>query len=177
MRYQPVDTANPERSRRVMKWVYSLAILTMLPSIYLTINMLRANKLNVEIERFVNDECRFPRLRCCLKTLHRQWPALSPAHPHWPDPPVDSLIMALEPRMRYYDLGNLKLEFLQGGVASSVRDDASESNLRDFYQITQSTITRQQSAIDSLRTLIGKERAAAATAVEIAPEIRVLFPR
>ena len=178
MRYQPVDTANPERSRRVMKWVYSLAILTMLPSIYLTINMLRANKLNVEIERFVNDECRFPQTQVLSKKLYtdngQRYLQLTLIGQTLP---VDSLIMALEPRMRYYDLGNLKLEFLQGGVASSVRDDASESNLRDFYQITQSTITRQQSAIDSLRTLIGKERAAAATAVEIAPEIRVLFPQ
>lgn len=176
-KYQPASTANPERSKRVMRWVYSLAILTMLPSIYLTINMLRENKFNVEIDRFVNDECRFPATQVLSKKLftengQRYLQLTLIGQPL----PVDSLVMALEPRMRYYDLGNLKLEFLQGGIASQVSDASGSEQLRDFYQITQSTITRQQNMIDSLSNIVHQERAATGVAAAIAPEIKVLFP-
>lgn len=70
MKYKPVATVDPERSRRVMHWVYSLAVLTMLPSIYLTINMLRANKINVEVDRFVAEECHFPATQVLSRKLY-----------------------------------------------------------------------------------------------------------
>ena len=46
----------------------------------------------------------------------------------------------------------------------------------DIYQITQSTITRQQTTIDSLRAVISAERTSTSSAPSIASEIRILFP-
>lgn len=177
MKYHPVATVNPERTRRVMKWVYSLAVLTMLPAIYLTINMLKANKLKVEVDRFVAEECRFPATQVLSRKLytdngHRylQLTLIGQTLP------TDSLIMALEPRLRYYELNNVKLEILQGGVTADNRDEESTGSLRDFYQITQGTITRQQNAIDSLSNLVKENIEAQGISVRIAPEVRVLFP-
>ncbi len=177
MKYKSVATANPDRSRRVMRWVYSLAILAMIPAIYLTIRMLDANKLNVEIDRFVADECRFPATQVLSKKYYvadgERYLQLTLIGRTLP---VDSLVMALEPRLRYYDLGNIKLEFLQGGEISSPAADQRSDSPADFYQLTQATITRQEEIIDSLRTIVADQREAGGVAVRIAPEIRVLFP-
>ena len=177
MKYKSVATANPDRSKRVMRWVYSLAILTMIPAIYLTIRMLDANKLNVEIDRFVADECRFPATQVLSKKYYtsdgERYLQLTLIGRTLP---VDSLVMALEPRLRYYDLGNIKLEFIQGGEISSPANDWRFESTADFYQLTQATISRQEEIIDSLRTLVTDEREAGGAGVRIAPEIHVLFP-
>lgn len=177
MKYKSVATADPDRSKRVMRWVYSLAILAMIPAIYLTIRMLDANKLNVEIDRFVADECRFPSTQVLSKKYYvsdgQRYLQLTLIGRTLP---VDSLVMALEPRLRYYDLGNMKLEFLQGGEISSPAADQRAEFPGDFYQLTQATISRQEEIIDSLRTIVTNQREAGGVAVKIAPEIHVLFP-
>ena len=60
MKYKPVSAADPDRSQRVMRVVYVVAVLTMLPSIYLTYRMLQTNKFNTRVEQFVSEECHFP---------------------------------------------------------------------------------------------------------------------
>lgn len=180
MKYEHATAADPERSKRVMKWVYSLAVLTMLPAIYLTFNMLRANKLNVEVDRFVAEECRFPATQVISKKLFtengQRYLRLTLLGRTLP---TDSLLLALEPRMRYYNLGDMKLEILQGEAAATPQTDnlsALTTSMRDIYQVTQSTIARQQNDIDSLRAIIAEERTNREIAIEIAPEVRVLFP-
>lgn len=180
MKYEHTTAADPERSKRVMKWVYSLAILTMLPAIYLTFNMLRTNKLNVEVDKFVTEECRFPATQVISKKLFtdngQRYLRLTLLGRTLP---ADSLMLALEPRMRYYNLGDVKLEILQGEAANSPQFDnvsALTTSMRDIYQVTQSTIERQQNDIDSLRAIIADERSNREIALNIAPEVRVLFP-
>ena len=56
-KYKPVATVDADRAHRVMRIVYTLAILTMLPSIWLTYNMFRQNKFQVNSQRFVTEEC------------------------------------------------------------------------------------------------------------------------
>lgn len=176
MKYHPAATVDPDRSRRVMRWVYSTAVLVMIPAIYLTFNMLRANKLNVEVNRFVTDECRFPATQVISQKLYtedgRRYLRLTLIGRALPP---DSLSLALGPRLKYYGLEGTTLEFLQGEAASTAAPDASAS-VSDIYRIAQTTITRQQEQIDSLRDAMASERSASSAAVGIAPEVKVLFP-
>ncbi len=60
MKYHGVSNADSVRATRVRRIVYVLAILTMLPSIYLTYGMLRQNKFVVNADNFIHNECVFP---------------------------------------------------------------------------------------------------------------------
>lgn len=73
-KYKPVATVDADRAHRVMRIVYTLAILTMLPSIWLTYNMFRQNKFQVNSQRFVTEECRF-RFHSSVEfgCLRQQW--------------------------------------------------------------------------------------------------------
>lgn len=173
--YKATPSADPSRSRHVRKIVYTLAILTMLPSIYLTYRMLQANKFNMQVNNFVAEQCHWPdtqvvntqtqdsdgqktiRLTLIGKTL-----------------PVDSLELALTPRLRFYGLQGTKLTFVQGGVETVANE---ENGVRDVYLLAQSTITRQQATIDSLRYIVEETRAAQTASIAIAPEIKVLWPQ
>lgn len=179
MKYKGVSDADNVRAKRVRRIVYTLAVLTMLPSIYLTYNMLRDNRFTMEADRFIAHECDFPDTqvlkrrayyengeRCLSITLIGQLL------------PVDSLRLALTPRLKYYGLAGTKLSFIQGGgmASTSKSDPLSAPGVGDIYRIAQNTITRQQSTIDSLKSVISMQQMSAISAPEIAPEIKVLFP-
>lgn len=173
--YKGDSTTDNSRAHRVRKIVYTLAILTMLPSIYLTYRMLQSNKYAMQVNNFVTDECHWPdtqvvstqtqtvngqkiiRITLIGKTL-----------------PTDSLELALSPRLRFYGLEGTRLAFVQGGVETVTSED---TGVKDVYMLAQSTISKQQATIDSLRMIVDETRAAQAAGTAIAPEIKVLWPQ
>ena len=60
MKYQPAPTNNPQRAHKVTRIVYIMAILTLLPSIYLTYTMYEQSRFQLNTENFVKEECQFP---------------------------------------------------------------------------------------------------------------------
>lgn len=175
MKYHGNDGADTVRARRVRRIVYTLAVLTMLPSIYLTYNMLQTDKFQHLAGTFVREECRFPDTQVLSQSatvdhgertiqitlIGRVLPA-------------DSLRMALDAKLRYYGLEGTHLDIVQGATPAA---SASEpAGIADIYNLAQTTITRQQSDIDSLRALLAARRSAAMAGPEITPEVRVLFP-
>ncbi|MBP3536128.1 MAG: TIGR00341 family protein [Muribaculaceae bacterium] len=178
MKYKGAATTDSAREKRVRRIVYTLAILTMLPSIYLTYRMISENNFVMRTNEFVAEECRFPDTqvidtkatskhgdRCLQLTLIGR------------RLPIDSLRLALSSKLRFYGLEGTRLQFIQGGDDSDGRASAVDGSFSDIYRIAQNTITRQQSTIDSLRNELHDTRASIEFAPEIAPELKVVFPQ
>lgn len=167
------DTA---RSRRVRKIVYTVAILTMLPSIWLTYRMLQDNKFSVNATNFVNQECEFPNTQVLSKEAYidngQRYIRIALMGKVLP---ADSLNEALSSRLGFYHLAGTKLIIVQGDAVNT--GSAMTSSASDIYQLAQSTITRQQTCIDSLNTAIRQIEDARGVALKISPEIKVLFPQ
>lgn len=167
------DTA---RSRRVRKIVYTVAILTMLPSIWLTYRMLQDNKFSVNATNFVNQECEFPNTQVLSKEAYiangQRYIRIALMGKVLP---ADSLNEALSSRLGFYHLAGTKLIIVQGDAVNT--GSAMTSSASDIYQLAQSTITRQQTCIDSLKTAIRQIEDARGVALKISPEIKVLFPQ
>ena len=110
MKYQPVKAADPARARRVQKWVYGVATLTLLPSIYLTYNMLRENRFDLNVDHFVDTECRWPETRVISvsKDWHSSQPSAITLTLVGATMPRDSLTAALASRLSYYHLDGTK---------------------------------------------------------------------
>lgn len=179
MKFHGESTVNNVRATRVMRIVYAAAILTMLPSIWLTYRMVRQNNFAMDAERFVAAECRFPYTqvlsskayydagRPCLDLtlIGRALPA-------------DSLQLALSSQLANFGLEGTRLRIYQGETPS--KDEllnVSSSSVKDIYQVAQNTITRQQVTIDSLRQITNDVERARSMAVTIAPEVKVMFPQ
>lgn len=176
-KYKTAPTADNDRARRVMRIVYVVAILTMIPSIWLTYNMIRENKFNMNVTSFVNSECQFPATQV-LKTT------TSTIDGHHVIKltligrvlPQDSLTMALSSKLHFYGLGGSRLEILQGDAMTTPEISSNASTSSEIFQLAQSTITRQQSLIDSLRHAALTESMARSAGVDISPELKVVFP-
>lgn len=176
MKYKGIAPDN-KRARRVRRVVYIVAILTMMPSIYLTYNMLRESRFTMNADRFISAECDFPdtqvlNRRACINHGQRQL-TITLIGRYLPS---DSLHMALAAKMKYYGLADTQLNIIQGGDANTADADRRTS-VSDIYTLTQATIQRQQSSIDSLQSLIAATHASEANAPMIAPEVKVLFPK
>ena len=177
MKYKGISDGDNTRARQVRKIVYTLAILTMMPSIYLTYRMLNESRFELRTDEFVNNECKFPDTqvinrkaytengeRCLQLTLIGK------------TLPLDSLRLALSSKLKFYGVAGTRLSFIQGSDPEIGARDAVNANISDIYRIAQNTITRQQSSIDSLRSLLASENSSAVMAPEIVPELKVVFP-
>lgn len=148
----------------------------MLPSIYLTYNMLRSSKFTANADRFITAECNWPGTqvlsrKAVLEHGERDLTITLIGRPM----PIDSLKIALGSRLKFYGLAGTRLNFIQGGDYAPEKENYSAS-AGDIYTLAQSTITRQQETIDSLRTVINAGESSVEAAPEVAPEIKVLFP-
>lgn len=178
MKYQAHTVGDNNRARRVRRIVYSLAILTMLPSIYLTYTMLRQNKFTMNADTFVADECRFPDTQVISHKAYTDHGERVLSMTLIGQPlPADSLQLALSSRLKFYGLAGTRLVIIQGVQAHR---DAAQSQqtaaVGDIYRLAQGTISRQQGTIDSLKTIIAEERSSFTASSEVASEIKVVFP-
>lgn len=171
LKYKPVSVNDPVRAKKVQKWVYTVAILTLLPSIYLTYNMIRENNFSLDVTKFVAGECKWPDTR--VVNVHTDW------HSRHPSVitltligrimPRDSLTTALASRLGYYGLNGAQIAIVQGDMPDNAHQDA-----KSLYDASQHIISAKQAAIDSLQRVIDATTISAASA--LLPEIHVVFP-
>ncbi len=180
MKYKPVAADNPERARRVRRLVYSIAVLTILPSIYLTYTMLRDNRFNMNASRFVAAECNIPGTHVLgfnagINHGQRSLSITIIGRPL----PEDSLQLALSSKLKFYGLSGTELNIIQCASAQSATDVAgmSDSSIRDVFELAQAQISARQTTIDSLRAIIAFRAIDDSVSLKIAPEIKVLFPQ
>ena len=175
-KYKGVNTSDDQRARKVRRIVYTLAVLTMLPSIWLTYDMLQANKFTMNANRFVTDECVFPATQVLSKdAFTRDGDRYLRIALIGKVLPADSLTMALTSRLPFYGLAGTKIEIVQGDAVRQGEQMTSAAS--DIYQLTQATITRQQTEIDSLREVARDAERTRGIATAISPELKVLFPQ
>lgn len=178
MKYKIKDFSNPKRAERVRRIVYSIAIATVLPAIYLTYNMFVTNTFNNNCTRFVNDELNFPNTQVLSYKPVRDASGSQLTITLVGAPiPQDSLLMVLDSRLPKYHLAGTKLRIIQGAT-STIGDfkEASAGMLREMYTFTQNTIARQQESIDSLQNIIRYTNRTDSMGIELAPELRIIFP-
>lgn len=180
MHYTPAHVDNPERAKKVRRVVYTLAILTMLPSIYLTYNMLRDNRFTMNAQRFVAHEFVFPDthvLASSSSVSHGQR-TINVTLIGTPLP-LDSLQLAMDSRLQYYGLAGAKLNIVQGSQRAviSSADELSTSSLREIYEAAQASIASKQTTIDSLRAVLALRMSGDSIGGTIAPEVKVVFPQ
>ena len=120
MNYQPRPTDNPVRARKVRRSVYLVAVLTMVPAVWMTANMYIQNSFQQNCSRFVQEEFNFPDTQVmsfhAVKTRHEQ--TLTVALMGAPLP-MDSLRSALRASLHRYHLDGTHLRIIQDTSVAS----------------------------------------------------------
>lgn len=180
MKYQPKDFSNPQRARRVRDTVYTIAILTMIPAVYLTYRMYQESTFKTNCERFVDEQFDFDGTQVLhsvsnFKNNQRTLTVSLVGKVL----PQDSLLLAMTDKLPQYHLAGTKLRIIQGDSYDANFDatQVSSTMLRDMYQVTQNTINSQRETIDSLKTITADVARNDTIGATISPELKVLFPQ
>ena len=179
MKWQVKPQSDPARALRVRRIVYCIAVLTMLPAVYLTYRMFIENNFQQNCSRFIAEQMEWPDTQVLSHTATmtsdgRQLTVALMGAPL----AQDSLLAALDAKLPAYHLQGLRLRIIQGsGVQDVDMGKLTGSMLGDIYAMTQQNAERQQQRIDSLTRCLADVEAADSISSTIAPEVRVLFPQ
>ncbi len=179
MGYHAAETGDPRRADKVRRIVYSIALVTLIPSLYLTYNMLRQSRFESNASKFVTSECHFPSTRVLASdaTMNGRDKTINITL-IGKVLPSDSLTLALSSRLKFYGLDGTKINIIQGDNPdlSGLVGDNTQS-VRSIYEMAQSSISAKQATIDSLNNLLTEASLNDTIAGRLAPEMKVLFPQ
>ncbi len=156
MHFARIQTAVAERARRMRRLVYTVALLTLLPSVYLTYNMLRQERFEMNASRFVADEFHFPATQVLSHsaTMSRGDRTVSVTL-IGKILPQDSLELAMSAKLHFYGLQGTKLRIIQGEGASMASAEALQGHsVKEIYEMAQNSLIQKQETIDSLRQML-----------------------
>lgn len=176
MKYKKVSVEITKRYRRVQAVVLTVVTLTIGVSCFLTYRMIQKSIFTNKANLFVEKEMVFPNTQVLSHKVY-----INKGHKYIDVTligealPKDSLQLALMNKLDSVGLGGTVLHITQGFSMENPEIDTDRS-FDKFYQALQSEISHRQDIIDSLRNEIRGHEMLADQSVEIAPEVRVLFP-
>lgn len=175
LRWHNVEVANPQRAHRMKRAVYIVAILTMLPSIYITYEMLRDTRFQINASKFVQEEFQFPMTSVIRSKAYveqgQQYIDVTLIGRILPE---DSLKLALASKLKFFGLEDAKLNIIQGDAPEASQSVALSS--QQIYDLAQTSLSAKQNVIDSLRTVLAARQMADSISARIIPELQVIFP-
>lgn len=170
----------PERARKVKRMVMVLVIITAIPSVFLTVSMIRDNSFAMRASQFVEDEFQFPATKVLgYSTKTTKGKREITVTLIGKILPQDSLQLAMNGKLAKAGLEGTSLTIIQGDATDikAIKNEMTSSSVKDIYQVAQTTISRQNSTIDSLRYALREKDLADTIGSVIGPELEVLFPQ
>lgn len=178
MHFSKKSFVDKVREKKVQQLVYSILFLTMVPSIYITYNMIRKNIFETNANHFIVNEVNFPNTFVVNKRVVAEAPDRSISVSVVGKEIPEETILMLRQKMGQYGLKNVPLNIIQGidKKEAGVEDGLNNMVLQDFYRLNQEKVSRQEEEIHRLRTRLANYTAYDSATVEIMPEVKVLFP-
>lgn len=166
------------REKKVQQLVYTLLFLTMVPSVYITYNMIRRNIFETGANHFIANEINFPNTFVVNKEVVSELPdrAISVSLVGKEIP--EETIVILRQKMERYGLKNIPLHIIQGVEKRENEEQNGLNNLvlQDFYRLSQEKAARQKEEIAALKSRLSVYTVYDSLTTEINPELKILFP-
>ena len=176
MRYKRVVYQSNKRNKSVQMLVYSIVGVTIAISCFLTYQMIRKNIFIADASRFVETEMVFPNTQVLSHEEYiKHGKRYIDVNLIGQALPKDSLQLAMLNKLDSAGLGGTVLNIKQGFSLATSKTSESQ-DFQQFYGIMQQEIARRQEKIDSLQELVKLHQSFNAESIELAPEVKVLFP-
>ena len=178
-RFKEVAFVNPERRTRIKRIITCVVVATLLPSVYLTVQMLRESFFVTNANNFVDEELSFPNTQVFSKDAYiKKWHKYLNVTLIGQYVDIDSLKVAMTSQMEKDPwLRGTTVNIKQGfstGLAADAR--TKSESLSDMFSSVVSQIEAQKADIDSLRQVIAARKQFDSLSYAIAPEIKALYP-
>lgn len=179
MHFSKQTFVDKAREKRVQQLVYTILFLTMVPSVYITYNMIKTNIFITNADRFVANEINFPNTIILNKHITPEGPrrgiAISLIGKELPE---ESIIM-LRGKMESYGLKDIPLSITQSfgdKEEGKPKDELNNLVLQDFYRRSQQEASQRTTEINHLKAQLENYTLYDSATIAISPEVKILFP-
>lgn len=172
-------TQDVKKRKNLVRWISVLVLVTAMPSLYITWNILKENIQQAQIQNFVSQQFDFPSTQVLNKQLvtkdKQKTLEISLIGQNIPQDSIN----IISSKMPFYGLNDVKLRVVQGyEPGTSMNEQVLTSTImQDLLKHNQQVLDHQRKMIDSLQVnLMGYQRLDSIGMV-IAPEIKIIFPQ
>ena len=177
MGFKKVTYQDAHRYHRIRIVLFTVVVAMIGVSIWLTLTMIQKNVFLSKAEEFVQNEFVFPNTQVLNHELSFEHGKRTISVTLIGEAlPADSLQLAMIHKMDSIGLGGAVLKIRQGFTLDNNATEQTIDNTDKFYAIMQSELFAKQNTIDSLRNVIKDASSFSSESLELAPELRVLFP-
>lgn len=176
-KFQQVNIINPERKKKIKRTVITIVIITLLPSVYLTVQMMTESFFVSDANNFVDNNMNFPNTQVFAKKAYmKRWHKYLDVTLIGEHVNIDSLQLELSSQMQStHMLRGTQLKITQGFTTLSGQASPT-TDLSDVFSTAIRQIEKQKTSIDSLKQIILARENFDSISYAIAPELQILYP-
>ncbi len=177
LKFSKKSFVDKEREKQVTKYVGLIVVFTIVPSLYLSYNLVMNSYFDQRIHTFISEELNFPNTQVLNKTITNTKEKKEIKVLLIGDNVPESLIDNARSKMDKYGLRQVGLVVQQGFS----QDEADVNELKsllmqDLYKNSEELLRTQTAQIDSLRRSLQAYEEENQVAASLVPEMKVLFP-
>lgn len=177
LKFSKKSFVDKEREKQVTKYVGLIVVFTIVPSLYLSYNLVMNSYFDQRVHTFISEELNFPNTQVLNKTITNTKEKKEIKVLLIGNNVPESLIDNARSKMDKYGLRQVGLVVQQGFS----QDEADVNELKsllmqDLYKNSEELLRTQTAQIDSLRRSLQAYEEENQVAASLVPEMKVLFP-
>ncbi len=177
LRFSKISLIDKVKEKRVARYIGVIVFFTIVPSLFLSYNMIRTSFLNSQVANYVAKELDFPGTQIISKKVMFNGSDKELKVVLVGDKVPEMAIDVAKQKLKDYGLGNMSLVVQQGfsGPDTDI-NELKSMVLTDLYKSGEQTIQQKDQMIDSLQRSLESYRTVSELSFALAPEMKVLFP-
>lgn len=177
LRFSKISLIDKVKEKRVARYIGVIVFFTIVPSLFLSYNMIRTSFLNSQVSNYVAKELDFPGTQIISKKVLFNGNDKELKVVLVGDKVPEMAIDVAQKKLKDYGLGNMTLAVQQGfsGPDTDI-NELKSMVLTDLYKSGEQTIQQKDQMIDSLQRSLESYRTVSELSFSLAPEMKVLFP-
>ena len=166
-----------QREKVVKRYVGIIVFFTIVPSLFLSYNLIRSSYFNEQVRAFVSDELVFPNTQILSKTITDTSKKREVKVVLIGETVPEATLATIRAKMPKYGLKDVSLVVQQGfGQEATDINELKSLLMKDLYKNREEVLRIQALQIDSLKRSLDVYRGYGRLTSELIPEMKVLFP-
>ena len=177
LKYPKKVFLDKQREKIVTRYVGLIVFFTIVPSLFLSYNLIRSSYFENRVQTFIAEELNFPDTQILSKRVTDTSEEKAVEVVLIGQTVPDASIANARAKMPKYGLKDVRLVVRQGfGQEATDINELKSLLMRDLYKNSEEVLREQTIQLDSLRRRVNPYQSSERLTAELLPEMRVLFP-
>ncbi len=177
MKFRRKEFVDKRREKKVRRYIVFIAVFTMCPAVYLTVDIIKKSMFESASNRFINEQLHFPNTQVLDKKINFNSKGNEIRVVLIGEEVPEASIAIAREKMKNYKLGDTQLTVLQGMNNASVDISSIRAMvMEDFYRNSEARLAQQQEQIETLERNLESYKTFDAVGKALVSELKVLYP-